>query len=143
MSCRTAGLCSVLSWVEQLIRDDRRRSGCRRSAARFRLSESCPLGKIGHPRDGVKGRLQIVYGLLCTTEGRPIAIEVFDGNTADPKTLAAQIKALVEADAMQLSLFDEHNQFQITHPDYPSERPSPGLLEAVISWIPGSSILSS
>src|SRR6478736_1712918 len=52
---------------------------------------TCPLGAIGHPRDGVKGRLQIVYGLLCTTAGIPIAIEVFEGNTADPKTLAAQI----------------------------------------------------
>src|SRR5258705_3672978 len=54
----------------------------------------CPLGAIGHPRDGVKGRLQIVYGLLCTTAGIPIAIEVFEGNTADPKTLAAQISKL-------------------------------------------------
>src|SRR3979409_2075901 len=55
---------------------------------------TCPLGAIGHPRDGVKGRLQIVYGLLCTTAGIPIAIEVFEGNTADPKTLAAQISKL-------------------------------------------------
>ena len=54
----------------------------------------CPLGAIGHPRDGVKGRLQIVYGLLCTTAGVPVAIEVFEGNTADPKTLAAQITKL-------------------------------------------------
>src|SRR5512143_1843932 len=55
---------------------------------------TCPLGKIGHARDGVKGRLQIVYGLLCSPAGVPIAIEVFDGNTADPKTLAAQITNL-------------------------------------------------
>jgi hypothetical protein len=54
----------------------------------------CPLGAIGHARDGVKGRLQIVYGLLCTTAGVPVAIEVFEGNTADPKTLAAQITKL-------------------------------------------------
>jgi Transposase DDE domain len=53
-----------------------------------------PLGAIGHPRDGVKGRLQIVYGLLCSPAGIPIAIEVFEGNTADPKTLAAQIDKL-------------------------------------------------
>ena len=55
---------------------------------------SCPIAKIGHARDGVKGRLQIVYGLLCTTAGIPVAIEVFDGNTADPKTLATQIDKL-------------------------------------------------
>src|SRR4029077_4896939 len=55
------------------------------SSAAFE-GRTCPLGAIGHPRDGVKGRLQIVYGLLCTTVGIPIAIEVFEGNTADPKT---------------------------------------------------------
>jgi hypothetical protein len=128
----------------------------------------CPLGAIGHPRDGVRGRLQIVYGLLCTTAGVPVAIEVFEGNTADPKTLAAQIaklkgrfgltrvclvgdrgmltnaritaelrpadldwisalrapqiKALVEDGALQLSLFDEQDLLQITHPDFPGER---------------------
>ena len=128
----------------------------------------CPLGKIGHARDGVKGRLQIVYGLLCSTAGTPVAIEVFDGNTADPKTLTAQIeklkarfgltriclvgdrgmltgaritdelrpaeldwisalrapqiKALVEAEALQLSLFDEQDLVEISSPDFPGER---------------------
>ena len=50
----------------------------------------CPLGAIGYARDGVKGRRQIVYGLLCTTAGVLVAIEVFDGNTANPQTLTAQ-----------------------------------------------------
>jgi len=63
------------------------------SSAAFE-GRTCPLGAIGHPRDGVKGRLQIVYGLLCSPAGIPIAIEVFEGNTADPKTLAAQISKL-------------------------------------------------
>src|SRR5206468_7171828 len=63
------------------------------SSAAFE-GRTCPLGKIGHARDGVKGRLQIVYGLLCSPTGVPIAIEVFDGNTADPKTLTAQITKL-------------------------------------------------
>ncbi len=137
------------------------------SSAAFE-GRTCPLGAIGHARDGVKGRLQIVYGLLCTTAGVPIAIEVFDGNTADPKTLAAQIdklkdrfgltrvclvgdrgmltsarirdevapaqldwisalrapqiKALVEAGALQLSLFDEQDLLEISYPDFPGER---------------------
>ena len=137
------------------------------SSAAFE-GHTCPLGAIGHARDGVKGRLQIVYGLLCSPAGVPVAIEVFDGNTADPKTLTAQIdklktrfgltnialvgdrgmltsarirdelrpahldwisalrapqiKALVEDGALQLSLFDEQNLFEITHPDYPGER---------------------
>ena len=129
---------------------------------------SCPLGAIGHARDGVKGRLQIVYGLLCSPKGVPVAIEVFEGNTADPKTLAAQItklktrfglsrvavvgdrgmltsariekelrpahldwlsalrapqiNALINDGALQLSLFDEQNLVEISHPDYPGER---------------------
>jgi transposase len=137
------------------------------SSAAFE-GHTCPLGKIGHARDGVKGRRQIVYGLLCTTAGVPVAIEVFDGNTADPKTLTAQIdklktrfkltnialvgdrgmltsarirdelrpaqldwisalradqiKVLVNDGALQLSLFDEQNLFEISHPDYPGER---------------------
>ena len=60
------------------------------SSAAFE-GRSCPLGAIGHPKDGVKGRLQIVYGLLCSPAGIPVAIEVVEGNTADPNTLAAQI----------------------------------------------------
>jgi hypothetical protein len=54
----------------------------------------CPLAQRGYSRDGRKGTLQIVYGLLCAPDGCPIAIEVFDGNTADPKTLTAQIDKL-------------------------------------------------
>src|SRR5580693_4728291 len=54
----------------------------------------CPLAKRGYSRDGKKGTLQIIYGLLCAPDGCPVAIEVFDGNTADPMTLAAQIEKL-------------------------------------------------
>ena len=137
------------------------------SSAAFE-GRTCPLGAIGHARDGVKGRLQIVYGLLCSTAGVPVAIEVFDGNTADPKTLgtqitklkdrfglariclvgdrgmltsaritdelrpagldwisalrAPQIKALVQADALQLTLFDQQDLVEISSPDFPGER---------------------
>jgi len=54
----------------------------------------CPLAKRGYSRDGKKGTLQIVYGLLCAPDGCPVAIEVFDGNTGDPTTLATQIVKL-------------------------------------------------
>jgi hypothetical protein len=137
------------------------------SSAAFE-GRTCPLGAIGHPRDGVKGRRQIVYGLLCSPAGIPIAIEVFEGNTADPNTLAAQItkiktrfglsrvclvgdrgmltharirdevrpgqldwisalrarqiKALVEEGALQLSLFDTQDLFEISSPEFPGER---------------------
>src|SRR6478736_7017937 len=54
----------------------------------------CPLAKRGYSRDGKKGTLQIVYGLLCAPDGCPVAIEVFEGNTADPMTLGPQIDKL-------------------------------------------------
>ena len=52
----------------------------------------CPLAKRGYSRDKKKGKLQINYGLICDIEGRPIAIEVFEGNTRDPATLSSQIE---------------------------------------------------
>ena len=128
----------------------------------------CALARRGYNRDGKKGKLQIVYGLLCAADGCPVAIEVFDGDTADPATLASQIsklkrrfsvshvvrvgdrgmitqarisedvkpagldwitalrapsiKALVEAGALQLSLFDDRDMATITSPDFPGER---------------------
>jgi Transposase DDE domain len=137
------------------------------SSAAFE-GRTCPLGTIGHPKDGVHGRLQIVYGLLTSTSGIPVAIEVFAGNTGDPKTVASQVgkvkdrfglarvvlvgdrgmltaarlredvgpagldwitalrapqvKTLVRGGALQLSLFDETDLAEITHPDYPGER---------------------
>ena len=45
----------------------------------------CPLGRRGYSRDGKRGKLQIEFGLLCDGEGRPVAVRVFDGNTADPR----------------------------------------------------------
>jgi hypothetical protein len=137
------------------------------SSAAFE-GRTCPLGAIGHPKDGVRGRLQIVYGLLTSKNGAPVAIEVFKGNTGDPATVAAQVaklkdrfaltrvvlagdrgmltaarlredvrpasldwitalrapqvKALVRDGALQLSLFDQMDLAEITHPDYPGER---------------------
>src|ERR1700726_3818633 len=52
----------------------------------------CPLARYGHSRDHRKDRPQIVYGLLCTRDGLPVAVEVFAGNTADPSTLRAQVE---------------------------------------------------
>src|SRR5271165_1008909 len=128
----------------------------------------CELGRFGHSRDHRPDRLQIVYGLLCNREGCPIAVEVFEGDTADPMTLASQvqklkarfgltrvvvvgdrglitaariredlepagldwitalrapqIKALIEAGPLQLSLFDDRDLAEIASPDYPGER---------------------
>lgn len=56
----------------------------------------CELGRLGYSRDGKKDKLQIVFGLLCAADGCPVAVEVFDGNTGDPSTLAAQVEKLKE-----------------------------------------------
>jgi hypothetical protein len=51
----------------------------------------CELAKRGYSRDHRRDRLQLVVGLMCAADGCPIAVEVFEGNTADPSTLSAQI----------------------------------------------------
>jgi transposase len=55
---------------------------------------NCPLARLGYSRDGRRGTLQIIYGLLCDRPGRPIAVEVFTGELHDDKTLGAQISKL-------------------------------------------------
>jgi hypothetical protein len=129
----------------------------------------CPLARFGHSRDERSGNPQIVCGLLTNFEGCPVAVEVFPGNTADPKTVAAQvlklrqrfglqrlvlvgdrgmltsariredlqpvagiewitalrapaIKKLATDGALQLSLFDQTDLAEITHPAFPGER---------------------
>src|SRR5438128_4739903 len=57
---------------------------------------TCPLLALGYSRDRRRGSLQIVYGLLCDQQGRPVAIEVFPGGLHDAKTLPAQIENLRE-----------------------------------------------
>jgi len=143
--------------------------------AYFDLSSSwmegshCPLAARGYSRDGKKGKAQIEYGLLTDPEGRPVAVRVFPGNTADPTAFVqavdvvrtkfglremvmvgdrgmittARIDALrelgglgwltclrapaiaklaAENGPLQLSLFDQADLAEITHPDYPNER---------------------
>ena len=69
------------------------------SSAAFE-GRTCPLGAIGHARDGVRGRLQIVYGVLTTTGGIPVTVEVFKGNTGDPTTVSSQVAKLKERFAL-------------------------------------------
>ncbi len=129
----------------------------------------CELARLGHSRDDKSGHLQIVFGLLTNAEGCPVAVEVWEGNTADPKTVPAQvaklrqrfglrqvvlvgdrgmitsariredfpdgsgiswitalrassIQKLASDGALQVSLFDQRDLAEITHPDYPGER---------------------
>ena len=57
---------------------------------------SCPLAELGYSRDGKKNKLQVVFGLLCERDGRPVGVEVFEGNTGDPATLGSQIRKVRE-----------------------------------------------
>ncbi len=57
---------------------------------------TCPLAQHGHSKDGKRDKPQLVFGLLCSRDGCPIAVEVFPGNTADPSTLSAQVHKLKE-----------------------------------------------
>jgi transposase len=128
-----------------------------------------PAGRSGYSRDGKKGKLQIEYGLLTDPAGRPVAVRVFPGNTADPTAFvqavevvrtkfgltqmvmvgdrgmitSARIEALKDLGGLgwltalrapaiaalaaddgplQLSLFDQTDLAEISHPDYPGER---------------------
>src|SRR6266568_3956527 len=54
----------------------------------------CPLAHLGHSRDERPGNLQIVFGMLTNAQGCPVAVEVFEGNTGDPKTVASQVNKL-------------------------------------------------
>jgi len=55
---------------------------------------TCPLARFGHNRDGKKGREIIVYGMMTDGEGRPVAVQVYPGNTADPATVPDQVVRL-------------------------------------------------
>jgi transposase len=56
--------------------------------------QHCPLARRGYSRDHRPDKLQVVYGILCTEEGCPVAVEVFDGNTSDPDTFTPQVEKL-------------------------------------------------
>ena len=56
--------------------------------------QNCSLAAFGHNRDKKKGKKQIVFGLLCASDGCPVAVEVFAGNTGDPTTVGAQVERI-------------------------------------------------
>jgi transposase len=58
---------------------------------------TCPLAALGHPRDGIKGKLQVNYGLLTSPGGCPVSVSVYEGNTGDPTTLLEQVTKVRDA----------------------------------------------
>jgi hypothetical protein len=65
----------------------------------------CPLAALGHSRDDKKGTLQITYGLICSPEGRPVAVEVFPGNTQDQQTLPHAVSSVRERFGIERVIF--------------------------------------
>ena len=63
-------------------------------SASYLEGRKCPLAALGYPRDGKRGKLQIQYGLTCSPEGRPVAVEVFDGAIHDDKTLPSALERI-------------------------------------------------
>jgi hypothetical protein len=63
-------------------------------SASYLEGRKCPLAALGYPRDGKRGKLQIQYGLTCSPEGRPVAVEVFDGKIHDDKTLPQALERI-------------------------------------------------
>jgi len=61
----------------------------------------CPLAALGYPRDGKRGKPQIQYGLTCSPEGRPVAVEVFDGKIHDDKTLPSALERIKQRFAIE------------------------------------------
>lgn len=61
----------------------------------------CPLARYGYSRDGKRDKLQITFGLLTNADGCPVAVEVFEGNTADPRTVSSIISKLRECFALK------------------------------------------
>ena len=62
---------------------------------------TCPLAYFGHNRDGDKQLPIIVYGVMTDGEGRPVAVEVYPGNTGDPTTVGDQVEKLRERFGLQ------------------------------------------
>ena len=92
---------AAMDWLVARQRDIERRLAARHlpagGIAMFDLSSSwvegscCELAAFGHSRDGKRGRKQVEYGMLTDPEGRPVAVEVFPGNTADPESFKTAI----------------------------------------------------
>lgn len=100
----------------------------------------CELARFGYSRDSKNGKLQIVYGLLCAADGCPLAVEVFEGNTADHMTLAPQVDKLKHFDSATKNLNPiglEHLQDgprSATRPSVGSVAGEPSKIAAHRAW---------
>jgi transposase len=96
--------------------------------------QSCPLAEYGHNRDGKKGLPIIVYGLLTDRDGRPVAVQVYAGNTADSTTVVGQVKRLRQRFALKrVVLVGDRGMLTQTQIDTLRKYPGLGWLSALRS----------
>ena len=91
-------------WIERSLANRHLSGGCMvlyDVTSSYFEGDSCSLAMFGHNRDKKKGKKQMVFGLLCSKDGCPVAVEVFAGNTADPMTVEKQIRKIKERFAME------------------------------------------
>jgi hypothetical protein len=96
--------------------------------------KTCPLAQFGYDRDGKTGCPIIVYGLLTDADGRPMAVQVYPGNTADPKTVPAQVEALTQRFGLsRVVLVGDRGMLTQTQIDMLKKYPGLGWISALRS----------
>jgi transposase len=96
--------------------------------------KTCPLARFGHDRDGKTGRPIIVYGALTDADGRPVAVQVYPGNTADPKTVPDRVEALTKRFRLsRVVLVGDRGMLTRTQIDVLKKHPGLGWISALRS----------
>lgn len=96
--------------------------------------KTCPLARFGHDRDGKTGLPIIVYGTLTDADGRPVAVQVYPGNTGDPKTVPDQVEALTKRFGLsRVVLVGDRGMLTQTQIDVLKKHPGLGWISALRS----------
>jgi hypothetical protein len=96
--------------------------------------KTCPLARFGHDRDGKTGCPIIVYGMLTDADGRPVAVQVYPGNTGDPKTVPDQVEALTKRFGLsRVVLVGDRGMLTQTQIDVLKKHPGLGWISALRS----------
>src|SRR4051795_9304558 len=96
--------------------------------------KTCPLARFGHDRDGKTGCPIIVYGVLTDADGRPVAVQVYPGNTGDPKTVPDQVEALTKRFGLsRVVLVGDRGMLTQTQIDVLKRHPGLGWISALRS----------
>src|SRR5437763_8113695 len=96
--------------------------------------KTCPLARFGHDRDGKTGLPIIVYGTLTDADGRPVAVQVYPGNTGDPKTVPDQVEALTKRFGLsRVVLVGDRGMLTQTQIDVLKKHPGLGWIAALRS----------